>query len=157
MKALLFTFLLIPATSFLRGQQIDPDPAILVKTDKSFSDYSVSNGFARAFITYADEQVIKMINNSFPIIGKQQLMDKFGKNSGSNRSVLSWSPVKAEIAKSGDMGYTFGNYQFKVGLALGRDTIYYGNYVTIWRKQRDGSWKYILDGGNATPAPSARK
>jgi len=35
----------------------------------------------------------------------------------------------------------------------GADTVIYGVYVSIWKKQKDGSWKYILDGGNTTPKP----
>jgi hypothetical protein len=29
----------------------------------------------------------------------------------------------------------------------------YGNYMSVWKKQDDGSWKFVLDGGNTTPPP----
>ncbi len=35
----------------------------------------------------------------------------------------------------------------------GEITTTYGNYVTVWKRQPDGKWKYVLDGGNTTPAP----
>jgi hypothetical protein len=34
---------------------------------------------------------------------------------------------------------------------MGKDTVEYGNYVTIWKRFPDGRWKYVLDGGNDTP------
>lgn len=152
-KVILITVLFSHSFSVLFGQTARPDSSVLIEVDKAFSDFSLKNGFANAFMTYADENVIKMRDNNSPLIGRQQLIAKFSKIAALNHNVLTWSPVKAEIAQSGELGYTFGNYQLKVNLAPGKDTIYYGNYVSIWKKQKDGSWKYILDGGNATPAP----
>jgi len=30
---------------------------------------------------------------------------------------------------------------------------FYSKYLTVWARQPDGEWKFILDGGNASPAP----
>jgi ketosteroid isomerase-like protein len=65
--------------------------------------------------------------------------------------MLTWVPVKAEISLSGDLGYTFGNWELFVKSS---DTTLYGNYVSIWKKQADGSWKYVLDAGCNTPNPN---
>jgi ketosteroid isomerase-like protein len=54
----------------------------------------------------------------------------------------------AEASISGDMGYTFGNWKFTK-----KDRVMYGNYSTIWKKQVNGSWKFVCDGGNITPKP----
>jgi ketosteroid isomerase-like protein len=61
---------------------------------------------------------------------------------------LTWEPLYADISVSGDLGYTYGLFasHTKTGKLLGR-----GKYVTIWKKQRDGTWKYVLDGGNEGP------
>jgi ketosteroid isomerase-like protein len=29
-----------------------------------------------------------------------------------------------------------------------KDTIIYGTYISIWKKQSDGNWKFVLDSGN---------
>jgi ketosteroid isomerase-like protein len=56
---------------------------------------------------------------------------------------LSWQPMNAEISKSGDLGFTYGVYELSI-----KDSVYKGTYVSIWKKQNDGSWKFVLDSGN---------
>ncbi len=63
------------------------------------------------------------------------------------------SMEKAEVSASGDLGYTFGGFAFKIKTKAGVDTTYYGDYITIWRKQPDGKWKFVFDGGTDTPHP----
>ena len=67
---------------------------------------------------------------------------------------LTWAPVKADMAASGDMGYTYGNYELKSKDKDGQLVTHYGKYASIWKKQKDGSWKVVLDMGNSGPAPN---
>jgi ketosteroid isomerase-like protein len=67
---------------------------------------------------------------------------------------LTWAPVKAEMAASGDMGYTHGNYVLKSKDKDGKIVARYGKYASIWKKQKDGSWKVVLDMGNSSPGPN---
>jgi ketosteroid isomerase-like protein len=66
---------------------------------------------------------------------------------------LAWTPVKAEMAGSGDLGYTYGNYVLKSKDKEGKLVTEYGKYTSIWKKQKDGSWKVVVDMGNSSPAP----
>ncbi|MBL0056459.1 MAG: hypothetical protein IPP31_09725 [Chitinophagaceae bacterium] len=59
--------------------------------------------------------------------------------------VLKWEPKGGQVALSGELGFTYGVYALR---PADKDTLMYGNYVSIWKKQSDGSWKYILDSGN---------
>ena len=61
-------------------------------------------------------------------------------------AVLMWWPVAAVIAESGDLGCTVGEAKIE-------SLKQYSKYLTIWRRQRDGNWKFVADGGNARPAP----
>ena len=68
---------------------------------------------------------------------------------------LVWAPDTAVIAASGDMGYTIGRSQVRQTNADGSVTIRStGRYLTIWRRQPDGSWKVELDTGNSDPKPA---
>ncbi|MGH6950281.1 MAG: hypothetical protein ACREH4_05390, partial [Vitreimonas sp.] len=60
---------------------------------------------------------------------------------GDGETTLDWRPAYAGVAQSGDFGFTTGPFQFR-----GREGIV-GHYFTVWRRQRDGSWKWIFDAG----------
>ena len=66
---------------------------------------------------------------------------------------ISWQPLRAEVSKSGDMGYTSGAYQMTFNDSSGRQVTDKGKYVTVWKKQADGSWKVLLDVFNTDLAP----
>jgi ketosteroid isomerase-like protein len=122
----------------------------ILDTDRAFSSLSKEKGTKEAFIYYAAEEVIKPSPNNHPIVGKAALVKSY--DGSSQDFELTWEPLKADV--DGDIGYTFGNYFLKTRTADWRDTTLYGNYVSIWKKQTDGSWKYVLDTGNPTPGPS---
>ncbi len=142
----LFAFILLGCTR----QQL-PDTAELVSIDLKFSKMSVEKGLHAAFLHYADDSVLKMREGKFPVLGKNE-MARIYQNSSDSGLVLKWKPVRAVISMSDDLGYTFGDWELYM---KERDTTLYGNYVTIWKKQADGSWKYILDTGVNTPKPEA--
>ena len=56
---------------------------------------------------------------------------------------LTWYPVLADAAQSGDLGYTTGPWT-----SFLNDTPQAaGEYVTVWRKQPDDKWKFVVDVG----------
>ena len=73
--------------------------------------------------------------------------------------VISWKATKVEIAKSGDLGFVNGTYEFTMNDASGKPTTDKGKYVEVWEKQAHGKWNCGTDIWNsdlaATPAPLA--
>jgi len=65
---------------------------------------------------------------------------------------LSWGPLFGNAAESGDLAWTAGDaiYRFQDPTT---SIVDYSKYLTIWARQPDGSWKWLLDAGNARPAP----
>lgn len=118
----------------------------IIVADKDASKLASEIGFNNALLTVADSSFVKLANGQLPIIGKTAFANSFDKNN--DIKTITWQPINAEVARSGELGYSWGNWQFKT-----QDTTYYGNYVTIWKKKEDGKWKMILDGGNSTPNP----
>jgi ketosteroid isomerase-like protein len=121
----------------------------LFAVDSLFNIHCQSNGFSQAFIEFAAEDVILMRQNQFPIVGKDSLKKRY--SAIKKQPNLSWSPVYADVAASGDLGYTFGKWKLVSEASSGADTVSYGVYISIWKRQSDGSWKYVFDGGNETP------
>jgi ketosteroid isomerase-like protein len=62
-----------------------------------------------------------------------------------NSFTLTWEPMGGSVANSGELGYTFGVYSLKPN---NEDTVLYGTYVSIWKKQTDGNWKFVLQSQN---------
>ena len=124
----------------------------LIKADEDFYLMSTQKGTGQAFIDFADDSVILMRQQQFPIVGKNELAKHY-LNHENEKTPLKWTAVKAEVSPDGQLGYTFGKWEYKDIDKTGKEISSYGNYVTIWKKQPDGSWKYVLDGGSTTPAP----
>lgn len=77
-----------------------------------------------------------------PIVGKLSLIESCNGKSDTG-VVLTWKPEKAFMAKSGELGYSYGFWT----LVAKTDTTQ-GTYLTIWKKDANGNWKYIADTGN---------
>ena len=56
-----------------------------------------------------------------------------------------WKATKVEVARSGDLGYVSGSYEFTEKDAGGKPITDKGKYLEIWKKQSDGSWKCVVD------------
>ncbi len=142
-------FLLLLLASACNYHQEDPvmQRKILIKTDIDFAQMALEKGIREAFTYYAADEAVMMRDGSLPLFGKEEMVRDFVRHPRTGVT-LSWVPVKADV--SGDLGYTFGKWEMKFE---GKDTICYGSYVTVWKKQNDGSWKFVLDGGNDTPKP----
>jgi ketosteroid isomerase-like protein len=56
-------------------------------------------------------------------------------------------------AASGDIGYTLGHWETVLRTPVGDSTLGRGHYVTLWRRQPDGTWKVALDIGNQAEGP----
>jgi ketosteroid isomerase-like protein len=117
----------------------------IIAADLAMCEQAVKEGFNTALLAYADDSVIKPAEGHFPVVGKAALAEFWKGKPGTTG--ITWSPFRAEAARSGDIGYTFGNWKFVHG-----DSTFYGNYFTAWKKQKDGKWKFVVDGGNNTPA-----
>lgn len=58
---------------------------------------------------------------------------------------LHWQPTKVEVARSGDLAYSYGTYELTYNDAKGKPISDKGKYTEVWKKQSDGSWKCVLD------------
>lgn len=118
----------------------------IMAADDSMSAMAQKDGFFTALGSYADSAFVKMNQGSLPVIGKSKYIAETGNSPGPK--TLSWKPEQATVSENGDMGFTWGYWKFER-----TDTTQYGTYVTIWKKNKEGKWRMLLDGGNDTPKP----
>lgn len=129
------------------GKSTSGDPnankVSLLEADKAFSRLCESKGMKSAFIDYIDSNGVLLRPGHMPIVGADAIDFLIQQND--TGFVLSWQPSFAEVANSGELGYTYGMYALQM---KDKDTTIFGTYVSIWKRQADGKWKFMLDTGN---------
>lgn len=142
---LLIVWILIVSSGCGRSlNQNDPTEEIM-KTDLAFSKYSEENGTEAAFLAFADEKSVLLRDGGLPLVGKPALREHMEKSPSGN-IILTWKPLFAETSSSGDLGYTYGTYEVRSN-DNPEEKASEGCYVSIWKKQTDGTWKWVLDSG----------
>jgi len=133
---------------------VDSIEKSLLRTDADFNKLSMERGFVEAFLAYMADSAILFPSRSNQVTGRENIRKHLSE--GSENAVLTWAPLKAEVASSADLGYTYGTSEYKSKGEDGKPAVHYGKYVTVWKKQADGSWKFIVDIGNSSPAPESK-
>lgn len=130
------------------GEAVDTEKAKaeLMATDRAFAEESVASNAAEAFRKYLAEDAIQMPTGGEPIVGRDKIYENM--NRSAQNYTLNWSPERAEVAKSGDMGWTWGWYTMSYTDANGETRQSRGKYLNIWKKMPDGTWKVAVDMGN---------
>ena len=128
-----------------------PEAAVLLEVDAAFSRMSVEQGMPAAFLAYAAENAVLLSQSGAVIKGWETLRALLSERP-SSETTLVWTPLHADIAASGELGYTYGASHLSGTTAAGDAVNARGHYVSIWRRQVDGSWKWVLDSGSMQPA-----
>ena len=117
--------------------------------DIEFSNAASKYGTGEAFGRFAagDAQIFSAPGEF--ISGPRAISASFGAPVAKN--TLVWHPVHGEVSEAGDLGFTVGNAVFTGYKEDGTKIVRYSKYLTVWKKQRDGSWRYVVDGGSARP------
>jgi ketosteroid isomerase-like protein len=119
----------------------------LVETEREFSKTSATEGTRAAFLMFLDDEGI--VFQPGPINGKKSWSER-----KPSKGLLTWQPVYADISRAGDLGYTTGPWEFRKGNP-DEKPVAYGDYMTIWKRQPDGTWKFVLDFGNSHSQPTS--
>ena len=148
MKIRVLVFLLTVA-SLINPAVAGPVDEMLA-ADSAFAKMAAEAGVPAAFAAYAAADVRMFPEGQEPYSGRDALIERFA--AWPEGAVLRWTPVEGMAASSGDFGFTWGRFVFSApGEA---DAVeHHGKYVSIWRREADGSWKFVADIGNASPAP----
>jgi ketosteroid isomerase-like protein len=127
-----------------------PDPKeeaeALLELDRQFSMHSEQFGANHAFMDYIDDDAVLLRSNRYPVEGRKKIEELYSRPD--TGLVLTWEPSFAYVSNGGDLGYTYGIYKMECLTPDGELDINKGTYVTIWRKDSTGNWKFVLDTGN---------
>jgi len=112
----------------------------VIQTEKDFAQMAREKGIAAAFYAFADDSAV--IKRGPQIIkGKEAIRDFYAHQKQSGE--LQWSPDFADA--SGVLGYTYGKFIYAEKDSTGKVNEANGYFHTVWKKQKDGSWKFVWD------------
>ena len=140
------------ALSFPAGAQKTKAPNDLqqmVETERSFSRMSEEKGIREAFSEFIADDGILFRPRA--VIGKKW-MQEHPLPPSNTRPLLTWQPIYAFMSRSEDLGYTTGPWQYKNDIKDAKPSAF-GNFMTIWKKQANGNWRFVLDLGISNPEP----
>ena len=146
--ASLFVFLTF---GFAQQKPATPQSALqtMVETERAFAKKSVDEGVRVAFMSFiADDGVLFRPG---AVKGKQWMIDHPLPPSA-KLPLLTWYPSVAEISRAGDMGYTTGPWERRSDSQAANPDAW-GNFLTVWKRQADGSFKFEIDLGISGPKP----
>jgi len=113
----------------------------MVETDQAFSEASAKMGMKKAFLEYIADEAVLLRPGYMPIVDDDVI--RFLNAQEDTSFTMTWEPKGADMSAAHDLGFTYGVYKVAT-----KDTTIGGTYLSIWRKQKDGKWKFILDTGN---------
>ena len=118
----------------------------MVTTEQAFSKMAEEKNTRDAFMAFiADDG---LLFRPGAVNGKKWMIEHPAPapQNPDKKTLLAWQPKFAGMAASGDMGFTTGPWESKADIKDEKPQGY-GHFVTVWKKQPDGSWKFVVDLG----------
>lgn len=122
----------------------------LLAADRAFARATAEKG-AEGFASFLADDVWFLSDGSPITKGKQAAVKSWEPLLSNPETSITWEPVKADA--SGNLGYTVGQYEVRGKTPEGKAFVERGKYITIWKKQPNGEWKVVIDGGNTDGPP----
>jgi ketosteroid isomerase-like protein len=114
------------------------------KVEKQFEIDLNTKGVAYAFEFYADDSAVINRRNDQLIYGPKAIKEFYTAKTYVT-SKAHWSPDYIDISEDGTMAYTYGKYTWITTDSSGQKKESHGIFHTVWKKQKNGSWKYVWD------------
>jgi uncharacterized protein (TIGR02246 family) len=143
----------LPRSASSRANAADPRE-VLMDLDREFDRATAERG-ADAWASYFAEDGMMFPEGGEIIRGRAAIREAMAKVFKGPGFSLRWQPAGGTVSRSNDLGFTYGTFVAAGRNASGEEVRRHGKYVTIWQKQKDGTWKIVLDAGNQGPAPAS--
>jgi len=131
------------------AQHIDVSASLrsIVEAERSFAKAVAAKGIKDGFLENLADDAITF--HPGPVNGKDWLRGR-----PAAAGYLSWNPVYADVARTGDLGYTTGPWEYRPK-GIKDQPAAFGNYVTLWMREPGEPWRAVLDIGTTNPQPRA--
>ena len=129
--------------------------AELAKMEDRFCAMAQEKGLLAAFQYFAAPDVAFVDTDPRKYRGAEAVAKRIGPDQPGVK--LTWSASFTDVSDDGTLGYNYGRYESRRAGPDGNEVVRGGWFLTIWKRQPDGSWRYVMDNGTADrpPPPAA--
>jgi uncharacterized protein (TIGR02246 family) len=120
------------------------DQATIRAASAAWSQASTAKDLDKTVSFYADD-ALQFPEKAPAAKGKENIRKNWAQLLAAPGPGLSFQTATVEIARSGELAYETGAYNFITTDKKGKSTDEKGKYVVVWKKQTDGSWKAAVD------------
>ncbi len=130
----------------LMGRRIDVEAAraALLEADAEWSKAAAAKDVER-YLSFLTDDAAVLPPNAPILTGKDAIRKGNVELSAAPGLAISWQPSQAEVSRAGDLGYTRGSAELTMNDPKGNPVTDRLKYVTVWKKQPDGTWKVVAD------------
>lgn len=135
---------------------VEGERKALLQADRGFSAAVAARG-VEAWVSSFLPDGKQLVNNGGTVQGAERIRAAMGPLFATPGASLVWEPAEADVAASGDLGYTIGSAVMTLPGDAGKPATKRPlKYLTVWKKQ-DGVWKVAVDIGNSGALVEAAK
>ena len=124
----------------------------LMQISREWSKSAGTDSIEKTLSYWADDAVVFSPGEAL-LKGKDQIRAMIGEMSKIPGFKISWEPQSVSVSQSGDMAYMIEQNQITMNDSTGNPKTEINKGVTVWRKEKDGSWKNVVDIWNADGKP----
>ncbi|MFC2151834.1 YybH family protein [Bacteroidota bacterium] len=119
--------------------------AEVIKAEEDFAKIVKEQGITAGFLAFADENAVLKRGEQL-IKGKAEIQAHLEAQGANYKEVnLEWKADFVEVSESGDLAYTYGHANFSAITVDSTEVEGTVVFHTVWKRQADGSWKYVWD------------
>lgn len=115
----------------------------IIQAEKDFNDMAQDKGLEEAFHYFAAEDGV--IKRGRKVVNGKKAIREWYQNDVRPNETLTWKPSYVDVSSSGDMAYTYGDFIFTSIDSTGTKKQNTGIFHTVWKRQEDGTWKFVWD------------
>ena len=127
--------------------------ARILQLDAEWSEAAQTRDVDRIVSYWADDATV-LPPGGPAIVGKAAIREFVAKSFENPSFRIAWKTNDVVVSPAGDFAYGLGTNRVNVTAPDGTPVTIDGKSVTIWRREKDGSWKCIVDIWNDAPPPA---
>lgn len=116
----------------------------ILQADAEWSRAAQSRDVERIVSFWAEDATV-LPPGSPPVVGKMAIREFVTKSFQTPGFSISWNTTTVVVSRSGDIAYTTGTNRVSFSAPDGKQVIVEGKAVAVWRREKDGAWKCVVD------------